>query len=458
MRTSDKKIVKMMMVLLLTAFFFTAGLYVLGRISTQVSDSDKFNYDVKQIIKSGKDVDILFLGTSRVHRSTVPSVIEEKTGTGTCLVAASASQKLDGAYMLVKDLYERVHPKVIVLGVQWNSVNRDFSQFMRMESVLKSYDRMGTQSRAAYMLGHIGQDEWSQLFYLYRYRHSFYFDDLIKNIKDRTDLFRNGYEGDNDGDIYYHGMGFKYGKTALEKGNIPVGVKGIPKVDKDDPDPYMMECLNGIVSFCKEKNIRLILYSPPEALMNLYYIENYQDAVDLYKEYAKANGIEYLDMELLRDREEILSDDMFSDAWHLCGEAAYKYSEVFGEILDKTLKGEDVGSYFYPDLESLKRDVKRIVALQATVTTDDDSIKIDLSSLQNDDVTPLYRGEVSYDGGTTFYELFDWTAQTELEFDIKDDPDPVFRFHAWSGVTGEDEAWQLCGIGEKEGNTYEDND
>ncbi|MBQ9867617.1 MAG: hypothetical protein IJM34_11420 [Lachnospiraceae bacterium] len=431
---------------------------ILGTISTPVSDSDKFNYDVNRIIKSGKNVDILFLGTSRVHRSTVPSVIEEMTGAGTCLVAASASQKLDGTYMLVKDLYERVHPKVIVVGVQWNSVNRDFSQFMREESVLKSFDRMGTLSRSAYMLEHMGEKEWPQLFYLYRYRHSFSIENLIKNIKDRTELSLNGYEGDDDGDIYYHGMGFKYGKTSLKKGNIPVGVKGIPQVDKDDPDPYMMECLNGIVSFCKEKNIRLILYSPPETLMNLYYIENYQDAVDLYKEYAKANGIEYLDMELLRNREEILSDDKFSDAWHLSGEAAYKYSEVFGEILDKTLKGEDVGSYFYPDFESLKKDVKRIVAMQAAVTTDGYSIKISLSSLQNEDVTPLYRGEVSDDGGATFYSLFDWTAQTELEFDIKDNSDLIFRFHAWSGVEGEDEAWQLCGMGEKEDNNNEDCD
>ncbi|MBP5608251.1 MAG: hypothetical protein J6X66_08305, partial [Lachnospiraceae bacterium] len=137
-----------------------------------------------------------------------------------------------------------------------------------------------------------------------------------------------------------------------------------------------------------------------------------------------------------------ITDELMSDYVHLSGEAAMMVSELYADILKQELEGKDVSGYFYDDIESLKADVNRVVALEASVKaagTDTDHIKI--SALANEGEEIQYRIEAKDEDGEDSIVLTDWTDESVHDVAV---PAGADKFIIKACIKGDESnfAWQ----------------
>lgn len=81
------KILKRVVSLLVLCIFLVTTEALLREILEPISYATYFNHDLKQLEKNGTKVDLVFIGASRVYRSFVPEVFEERLGIG-CVINA----------------------------------------------------------------------------------------------------------------------------------------------------------------------------------------------------------------------------------------------------------------------------------------------------------------------------------------------------------------------------------
>ena len=93
------------------------GEFVLTITLEPTSYANYFNHDIKVIEETDADVNMIFVGASRVYRSFVPGIFEEKLGMDTVINAGSSSQSISGSYYQLKELLNKFEPSYVVLGV-----------------------------------------------------------------------------------------------------------------------------------------------------------------------------------------------------------------------------------------------------------------------------------------------------------------------------------------------------
>ncbi len=433
------------MILCIIAFLGVAE-GVLSYFLTSVGSSTYFKDELKQYKAEGLEADILFLGSSRVFEGFVPQVFEEELGMGLVLNGGSATQRPESSYYLLKDIYRQVKPKVVILGVQWNGILDESTDSQRMESALTAYDRMSFIGRLEYLPNYILSDQLPNFSTIYRCRKDFRFDVMRQNYEKRRKYEKEGRTPNTSANTYYYGKGFLYSNTNCEYGNIPIMDEGQDSFSADTVTLDKIKYLDKICDFCERNHIKLILVASPISMMNMYHVQGYQDAVDFYKTYAKEWGIYFDNLNYLKDRELWLGDDMMSDYVHLSGAAAMEVSRRYAQIVKKHLEGEDVSEYFYEDLDALKADVNRVVAVKATFGKyegNESLLHVSINALANDPAAVIYTVEASYDGGETWEELTDICGLKEFDLDLTEAGEGL-KLKISAGLGGDDvPAWQI---------------
>lgn len=435
MQTSKGKLIKRILLPLLTLAFFLTGEYALGRLLTPVNSAVYFKDEIAELSDQGAEADLLFLGTSRVFHSFAPEIFEEELGLGCVINGGTGTQRPESSYMFLKDLDRQIKPKAVVLGVQWTSPLEFATDAQITESTLMVYDRMTAAGRLDCMVRKLGSPVWPELFPAYRYRYDLRFDTVKAGLAKWKDYRKNGFTPNTSADHYYCGKGFVYANHRCEQGNIPIMDEGIHSFSTDAVIEGNMKYIDAIADYCEKNDIRLYLAAPPMSLMNLYHIEGYQEAEEFLESYAEERGLIYHNLNYLKDREEFLGDDCMTDYVHLSGEGACRVSRLYAEILGKDMRGEDTSGYFYKDLDELKADVDRIVAVSAKISEEDGICSAKAESLHNDGVIPLYRFELSTDGGESFETVADWSESGSVSFEK---PEGAYTLKVTAALSPED--------------------
>ncbi|MGN0984091.1 MAG: hypothetical protein ACI4OI_04535, partial [Gemmiger sp.] len=114
--------------------------------------------------------------------------------------------------------------------------------------------------------------------------------------------------------------------------------------------------LQKIAYFCREKEIRLVLFTSPLPSAYAADTENYQSYVDAIHAFAAQNGSEYWDFTLYKDLAALdMRAEDFADAHHLNGAGAQKFTTVLCDVMRRSDAGEDVAVLFYSTLEEKLR-------------------------------------------------------------------------------------------------------
>ena len=385
-------------------------LHITGLALEPISYSTYFNHDTEIIDGKNESYDLIFVGASRVYRSFVPKIFEEKSVYKNVLNAGSSSQSLAGSYYETKDLIERYHPKTIVLGVTFDEIV-EYKQILQGDLIV--YDRLiKYQNKVNYFLSTFKGKNLLYGIKAYRYRNTFNKETIKENQRKKNELLSSNYAPEVINDEYYADKGFVFSNKSFKAGNIPI--TGSDSFSKNRVDMKKIAYLDKIVNMCKKNDIQLILVSGPTTVMRMYNTKGYQEATEYYSNYAKNNGLKYYNLNLLQNRLELLPDELMHDYNHVNGKGAEVTSRVFAEILNKEEAGENTDSYFFNNTDELKKQINYIVAVQGKIQKKKGHKYISISSLQNSDIVPEYKVSLLKDDGNTEI-LYDYSAVKKFD-------------------------------------------
>lgn len=354
-------------------------------------------------------IDLVFAGASRTLRTFDPSVFEEELGLDCVFNAASGLQPVESSYYMLKEVIGRYHPQYVVLGVSWDGLLESNSTLAKVIVL----DRLHGKNKLDYLRDAFTPDEYlNAVSLVYRFRNNFTPEKISENLREKRELRENGYTQRLAPPDLYPDNGFIY---SYQTGDIPN--YGPIRYDPKKIDPKKADFLEKIADLCEGNGIRLFLVSAPTTVMTLYRVTGYQKAVDYYAEFAAAHGIDYVNLNYLRGREDWLGDELMFDFNHVNGEGAERVSLKYAEYLNALIRGEETPDMFYRDLAEFQSEVDRIIAVGADISIGGLKATVHISSRQTEGITPLYRIQISKDD-ETYIPLTDWTEETDFEFDV----------------------------------------
>ena len=424
----DKKKIyrkRIISIVILAAVLIVGG-YFLGYALTPPNFNMHIAHELKQIEEGSGKIDMMFVGASRVYHSFIPTIFEEKLGYEEVYNFGAANAPYSATYYQLKNMAERYHPSRVVIGVTLDELVDE--EWLRGKMVI--WDRLNLKGKLEFLFGGLGFQNWKYTINAYRFRDEI--DNISYNLSERAKLEETDYAPNYDGGYHYGGSGFVSGDTGCETGTI--AIDGAREFSTDAINQTALSYLDKCIAYCQEQGIDVILVTPPTSMMRMYNMTNYQGVIDFYTEYAAQKGVDYYDLNLLQNREEILPDEAMYDYNHVNAKGAEVVSELLAEIILKTDAGEDVSGYFYQDLEEMKADVHRIPAVgcskiwsDETEEADDlqkdfETVHLDLMSFHNEDVIPEYQIEILYSGEEEYELLIPWTTEEMVEIQVPKQP------------------------------------
>ncbi len=350
-------------------------------------DADYYNYDINRMEKDQTPVDMIIVGASQVYHGCNPEVISAEMSIGEVIDCGAAIGYIDGLYYMLRDLLDRFEPECVVVDMPWHRFRENHDPAARTGMYLCS-DRMKMTDKIDYALHCYEMTDWANMSPVYRYgKQVWSLGQLKRNYHDRKAVAEGRW--DEAGSTNYQKNGFSWTKKSCPQGSIPA----LNDVYSDeDVSEYIKKYIRMMRDLCQEKGVPMIFMTIPRSLMELYGVENYQDAIDCITDYAKELDCPYLNFTYLKEREEIFPDPLFSDKVHLNGEGSIVFSRILADAVAKTLAGESTDDLFYGNLDEVKKDVHRIAACNGRVRANGDgTLSVEAMSFQNDDVTPEYR-------------------------------------------------------------------
>ena len=340
---------------------------LLDYLLVPMSRADFFLHDMKRMKRKGPNIDLILIGNSRYLYGLNPQVFEEVAGFENAYNASVTGLPLSSNYYITESMINYFQPKAIVFDVNWRTLldrGLDMTQ-----SKLLGLDRLNWPSK----IRHIANDFYpSEMIYglirPYRYRDRLFWEGYIaENVRLKRWAESTKYEID-----YYQTIkGYDKGMSCAAG---PYNMADQGRFDKSLIDQHNLQYLDKLVELCKSRNISLFLMTMPVSTMEHMNTGNYQESVDVYTNYAREKGVFYFDMNMLKNRDEIFTDNLFSDARHCCDEGADLVSKICAEIIRDEMKGLDTGDRFYSSMEQLSEDITRVVAVGADVDSSQDTI------------------------------------------------------------------------------------
>lgn len=338
-----------------------------------------FNHDINKIEKENKNVDMIFVGASRVYRTFAPYIFEEKLGLENVVNAGTSSQDVDGTYYMTKDMVDRLSPKYVVIGVTFEMLSQ--KERGDIESNLLVWDRLNAKDKLQMATTGFRLKDILYWLNLYRFREEDpnwweTYHELYEDIKSDNVVIKH----DGSEDEYYCDKGFVYQNNKRDIGGIAAEKLSYCIADNQK---YCIDYLDRIIDYCHEKNITVIFVTGVTSVSRMLSNPGYQEATDFYKRYCAEKGVNYYNMNLLKDREELLTEDKMFDDNHVNGEGAEIVSDKFADILAIDYFGHegDVSDYLFDTVEEFRNTVKRVAACGADVYQDNGYIELDTYSV-----------------------------------------------------------------------------
>lgn len=432
----NSKPLKRIISLLVLLALLLSGELALTFILEPVSYATYFNHDIEMLEENGTDVEMIFVGASRVVRSFIPQTFEDSLRMNAVVNAGSVLQMISSSYYQLLDLLERFEPSHVVLGVTAEALWIENNT----QAKLIVLDRLHGANKLKYVADVFEPDEY--LYALsgsYRLRANLTPGIILDNLSKKTEIAKGRYEDDKTDDFgYYADTGFVYSDTFCANGNVEICN---PITTSQAYNYTELAYLDKIVALCKERGITLHLVTGPTTMMQIYNTDDYQACHDWYANFAEVNGLSYHNLNLLKGREEFLPDEYMFDFNHVNGTGAKITSELYAQILKEEAEGKDTSGYFYESVEELKADVHRVVAVGAEIAVSGQRVRVEVTSLQNEDVTPYYQLSLCMNGGV-FETVVDWIQEESFDIDLPEYEACTLMVRAKIGQDGEIEAYQ----------------
>ena len=155
----------------------------------------------------------------------------------------------------------------------------------------------------------------------------------------------------------------------------------------------------------------------PTSMTLTYGLNGYDEANAYLENYASEHDAVYFDLNLMRNREELLPDSMMRDNTHVNGEGAKVATQCLVNCINADINGEDAGQYLYDSIEELKAECNRITGVKADISIEGGLANVSISSKQNETIEPLYKVEIA-SADVAYTAAKDWSAESECSIPV----------------------------------------
>lgn len=383
---SFKKIVLIIIVLLCME-------WIMAFLLEPVTYQRTLDRELKYMERQGWNPNMVLFGDSMISCGLVPGAMEEVLGEDFCVLnAATGSQQVWGSYYYLEDLLDQYELRCVVMGIdQWaftqqeKSIKRDLIVLDRIKS---------PWIRMKYVSAVFAPAEYPYLLKSYANREEI--ENIPKHLEQKLTK------------AYLFGERLNAEKSELERGHTSngvgmgeekVGINELDSFQKDSIDQRAVQYLDKIVDLCRKNGVKLYLISMPVTSPSVFATETYEDFWSFFETYAQQQGISFWDMNMLKDRETVIPDEMMSDTVHVGSPGDLSVSRKAGELLKMDMEGMSVDKAFwkYPEWEEQLPGIVGCDFSTEAVADSDDRVMTAIS-LQPDGVIPEYEFWISTDG------------------------------------------------------------
>lgn len=293
-----------------------------------------------EMYKYDGNIDAVIVGGSEVLKG-YDSNIASKIMNQNVFNLGSASQQLGGSYAIIKEANKNHKIETVFLDVGFQRNQAD-NEGELQTYILTDFFHFGI-NKYSYLYQTAGFKGIENDIMPCIHRHG----EPTHVIKGKLteDYRKYGYKNVTHDTEKYMGSGFVYSYKNAKHGDY---FEIEENIDSNNVmSDFAKRKLKEITNYCYQNDIKLVLIETPLPDATLSK-ENYQPYVDYMREYANKNGLQYLNFNLLKKGYLELTFGDFSDAVHLSGKGAQKFTGVFSDISVKaTNNNEEVKKYFY---------------------------------------------------------------------------------------------------------------
>lgn len=332
--------------LLLTAVLLVAARFLL------VDDVHSYSrVMLQELYAQAGQIDTLFLGSSHCYRSVDPAAVDAALETHS-FNAGSSQQLPDGSYYMLREAASQNDLKTVYLEMFYTGYNQSASRDVPMACyLLTDFMRWNSPNRYAYLWSMGGAASLADL--LLPARHGIASPGSLPALWKAK--LTDGYAPGNYSYVTYpeEGEAYRGNGFVYTEGVARDGYATLLDVNPEQPlSDFGWTYLNRIADFCRENQIRLVLFAAPLPSAYLSNTDGYQAYLDAVRQFAEEHDTVYWDFSLYIDRKALdLGGGDFSDAHHLNGIGAEKFTAVLCEVMARDAAGEDTTTLFCDTVE-----------------------------------------------------------------------------------------------------------
>lgn len=284
-------------------------------------------------------LDMVFIGSSHSYCTFDPEVFDEKLGTSSFQLG-TPTQHPNATYFLLREIFEKQSPKVVVMELYWDLLKNDFNStqnsffFDAINFEALNYDELKQEyinttfplnEKVKYVIEPI---KYQQDYFLYKsskLEDSFYYR---FGVTKKVNPPREGIEK-------YNSKGYVYSEYLMLESefNTTNQFRNLDgkSLEFSNTQKYYLDL---IVELVEENNAEIIFVTAPVAPVSLEFIKNYDDINNTVFENIKEYNKPYIDynIEYLENRLPVTHDNFQDDA-HLNTSGAIIVSELFIDYL-----------------------------------------------------------------------------------------------------------------------------
>ena len=286
-------------------------------------------------------IDVLFLGASHAKCAINPEIYDDAMGSNSYNLSYEMVS-MKGRYEVLKYECSRNPIKTVYIELSHDALTRD--QHLEGDMNLASF-YSSPFKRFAWLVKAFGLSGFEEMLSTATQRSINEVYSIIHNIKSDND--RIVIKGFKSLPAYWLDADYSPTEYDLEAHNTSI---------RKENEEY----LERIISYCKNKNIRIYLITIP---ISYKYIENnpsnydFDEYCNYYRKLADAQNILYFDFNLLKEASSISSDDRnFYDACHLSDTGASAFTYMLIETINNSNNNKDLADCFYSSYTEMKKD------------------------------------------------------------------------------------------------------
>lgn len=304
-----------------------------------------------------ENIDIVFMGSSRTHRSVDTPALSKGLNKNVFNVSYE-NATFYATYHLLKEVYNTNKLETLVLEISMPNFSRANStedEFI--------YQTLTGENKQDFAKGIDLEFNNSSLFNFTNYLENFSNGRFVKNVKAKFSNHDRIGEELETAHTKYNGNGFISVDHVIDKGSeLILPKKSYGKGDNLWEDSYanklQVEYFHKIMEFCEESEIEVVLYSPPYPYqVTSKHEKDLIEFDNFVKTTIEQYNLDYIDFSKIKKDHMTLSNNYFYNANHCNLDGAKKLQPIILEIFNQIKSGKfEYSAWFYDSFTAMIAD------------------------------------------------------------------------------------------------------